>query len=197
MRIGYARVSTGEQHLDVQLAKLTQAGCVKIYQEKRSGTDDTRAELAKCLDYLREGETLVVTKLDRLARSTRHLCDIVHQLGTKGIGLVVLDQAIDTSSPVGRFTFHLLAAVAEFENDIRRERQREGIAAAQARGTHFGRQHHLTPAQVRALCQQRAKGVLIRDLMAQYGLKKAAIYRYLQRGHAGLYESEEELEAAD
>ena len=193
MKIGYARVSTLEQHLDVQLAKLRQAGCVKIYQEKRSGTDDKRPELARCLDYLREGESLVVTKLDRLARSTRHLCTLVHQLGDKGVGLVVLDQAIDTGSPVGRFTFHLLAAVAEFENDIRRERQREGIVAAQARGVQFGQGKRLTPMQVRELCQRRRTGVLIRDLMTQYGLKKAAIYRYLKQGQP----ETEQAEASD
>jgi len=182
MRIGYARVSTVEQHLDVQLAKLTAAGCVKIYREKRSGKDDKRPELAKCLDYLREGESLVVTKLDRLARSTQHLCAIVQQLKERGVDLVVLDQAIDTTSPVGRFTFHLLAAMAEFENDIRRERQMEGIAAARGRGVQFGRKKRLTPAQVQALRHQRAQGVLIRDLMVAYGLKKAAIYRYLVQG---------------
>jgi DNA invertase Pin-like site-specific DNA recombinase len=192
-RIGYARVSTLEQHLDVQLAKLHGAGCVKIYQEKRSGADADRLELAKCLDYVREGESLVVTKLDRLARSTRHLCAIVDQLGAKGVELVVLDQAIDTSTPVGRFTFHLLAALAEFERSLIHERQREGIVAAQARGVQFGRGKRLSPVQVAALCRQRAQGVLIRDLMAQYGLKKAAIYRYLAQGRHG----DAQAEAAD
>jgi DNA invertase Pin-like site-specific DNA recombinase len=179
MNIGYARVSTLGQHLDVQLDKLQQAGCVKIYQEKRSGLDDTRPELAKCLDYLREGESLVVTKLDRLARSTLHLCTIAQTLRNKGAGLVVLDQAIDTSTPTGQFTFHMLAAMAEFETALRRERQLEGIAHAQARGVRFGRLPGLTPAQIADVQAKRAAGVRIKTLMQEYHLSKSALYRYL------------------
>jgi DNA invertase Pin-like site-specific DNA recombinase len=193
MKIGYARVSTLGQHLDVQLAKLQQAGCVKIYQEKRSGLDDTRPELAKCLDYLREGESLVVTKLDRLARSTLHLCTIAQTLCTKGAGLVVLDQAIDTSTPTGQFTFHMLAAMAEFETALRRERQMEGIAHAQARGVRFGRLPGLTPAQIADVQAKRAAGVLIKTLMQEYHLSKSALYRYLAAAPYG----QPQAEAAD
>ena len=191
MKISYARVSPWSSILTCNLPNSLQAGCVKIYQEKRSGTDDKRPELARCLDYLRE-ESLVVAKLDRLARSTRHLCTLVHQLGDKGVGLVVLDQAIDTGSPVGQFTFHLLAAVAEFENDIRRERQQEGIVAAE-RGVQFGQGKRLTPMQSGSCASVGVQGCFIRDLMTQYGLKKAAIHRYLKQGQA----PQAEAEAAD
>jgi DNA invertase Pin-like site-specific DNA recombinase len=178
-RVGYARVSTLEQHLDVQLTKLTAAGCDPIFQEKRSGTDDKRPVLAECLRYVRTGEAIVVTRLDRLARSLHHLCTIAKDLEQRGIHLLVLDQAIDTSTPSGELHFHMLGAIAQFENRLRHERQMEGIAVAKARGVQFGRQKALTPAQVVTLQQERAQGVLIRDLMARYGLKKAAIYRYL------------------
>jgi DNA invertase Pin-like site-specific DNA recombinase len=178
-RIGYARVSTIEQHLDVQLAKLTQAGCDPIFQEKRSGTDDTRPVLAECLRYVRTREALVVTRLDRLARSLHHLCTIAKDLNQRGVHLIVLDQQIDTSTPSGELHFHMLGAIAQFENRLRHERQMEGIAHAKQRGVRFGRQHALTQPEVLALRQQRAAGVLIKDLMHQYGLSKASVYRYL------------------
>jgi DNA invertase Pin-like site-specific DNA recombinase len=178
-RIGYARVSTIEQHLDVQLAKLTQAGCEPIFQEKRSGTDDARPVLAECLRYVRTGEALVVTRLDRLARSLHHLCTIARDLNQRGVHLVVLEQQIDTSTPSGELHFHMLGAIAQFENRLRHERQMEGIAAAQARGVHFGRKHALTPAQVIEVQHRRAQGVLIKELMREYRLSKAALYRYL------------------
>jgi DNA invertase Pin-like site-specific DNA recombinase len=137
-------------------------------------------ELARCLDYVRDDQDpLVITRLDRLARSMVDLCTIVASLQAKGVQLLVLDQAIDTTRPAGRLTFHLLSAIAEFETDLRRERQMEGIAHAKAHGVHFGRTHALTPVQVAALRQRRAQGVLIKVLMQEYGLSKAAIYRYL------------------
>src|SRR5215813_11659414 len=178
-RVGYARVSTLEQHLDVQLAKLTQAGCAPIFQEKRSGTDDKRPVLAECLRYVRTGEALVVTRLDRLARSLHHLCTIAKDLHQRGVHLIVLDQQIDTSTPSGELHFHMLGAIAQFENRLRHERQMEGIAAAKARGVRFGRQHRLTTWQVQELRQRRAQGVLIKTLMQDYRLSKAALYRYL------------------
>ena len=182
MKVGYARVSTLEQHLDVQLAKLRQYGCEEIFEEKRSGTDDTRPVLRACLTFVRHGDTLVITKLDRLARSMLHLCTIANQLKTKGVAFQVLDQTVDTTHPTGVLLFQMLGAIAEFEHAIRQERQREGIAAAQARGVRFGRQKALTPVQVGALRAQRRQGTLIKDLMRQYGVKKSAIYRYLQQG---------------
>jgi DNA invertase Pin-like site-specific DNA recombinase len=192
-RVGYARVSTLEQHLDVQLAKLTAAGCEPIFQEKRSGTDDKRPVLAECLRYVRRDEALVVTRLDRLARSLHHLCTIARDLEQRGIHLMVLDQAIDTSTPSGELHFHMLGAISQFENRLRHERQMEGIAAAKVRGVQFGRQPALTPAQVIEVQDRRAQGVLIKELMREYRLSKAALYRYLAQGRQG----DTQAEAAD
>jgi DNA invertase Pin-like site-specific DNA recombinase len=175
--VGYARVSSVGQSLAVQLEKLQ--GCDPIFQEKRSGTSDNRPQLAACLQYVRRGDTLVVTKLDRLARSTLHLCQLADTLQRKGVALRVLDQAIDTSDATGRLLFNMLGAIAQFETEIRAERQLDGIAHARARGVAFGRRPALTPEQVMELRERRQQGVLIKDLMAAYGLGKTALYRYL------------------
>jgi DNA invertase Pin-like site-specific DNA recombinase len=128
--------------LAVQLEKLECAGCAKVFEEKRSGVDAGRPELQRCIEYLREGDALLVTKLDRLARSTSDLYRIVSQLREKGVEFKVLDDAsIDTSSRTGKLIMGILALIAEFENDIRRERQMDGIAKAQDRGVRFGRYH--------------------------------------------------------
>jgi DNA invertase Pin-like site-specific DNA recombinase len=190
MKVGYARVSTTDQHLDLQLAKLQAAGCEEIFKEHRSGTSAARPALQECLKFLRRTDTLVITRLDRLARSILHLCTIAADLRQRGIQLLVLDQAIDTSTSSGILHFHMLGAIAEFETALRRERQMEGIVHAKANGVHFGRQHALTPVQVAALRQRRAQGVLIKVLMQEYGLSKAAIYRYLAAPHV-------QAEAAD
>jgi DNA invertase Pin-like site-specific DNA recombinase len=159
MLVGYARVSSVGQSLDVQLARL--AHCERIFQEKRSGTTDQRPELRACLSFVREGDTLVVTKLARLARSTLHLCTIAEQLASKGVQLDVLDQAIETRSPTGRLLFHVLGAIAEFETTLRKERQMEGIAHAKGRGVRFGRTHALSALQVDALRQRRPRVSLV------------------------------------
>ena len=123
--IGYARVSSVGQSLDVQLDKLKH--CQKIYKEKQSGTNQKRSELKACLDYIREGDTLVVTRLDRLARSTLHLCQIAETLKEEKVDLQVLDQNINTSDATGRLLFNMLGAIAQFETEIRAERQMEGF----------------------------------------------------------------------
>ncbi len=143
--VGYARVSTVGQSLDVQLEKLKPI-CDKVFREKKSGTTAQRPQLKACLNYLREKDTLVVTKLDRLARSTFHLTQIAESLKEQGIGLKVLDQAIDTTTPTGKLLFDVLAAISEFETAIRKERQMEGIDQAKKRGVRFGRQPKLTRA---------------------------------------------------
>lgn len=178
--VGYARVSSLGQSLEVQLAKLEAAGCEKVYREKRSGLDGDRKELKRAVDYLREGDTLVITKLDRLARSTLHLCQLVDALSGKGVGLRVLDQSIDTTTPTGKLLFHVLASIAEFETSIRRERQMEGIEKAKERGVYIGRQPTLTEDQAVEMRRKRhADNVPIKALMAEYGLSKASVYRYL------------------
>ncbi len=176
--VGYARVSSGGQSLEVQRAKLSH--CDKIFEEKRSGTTADRPELQACLSYLRDGDTLVITKLDRLARSTFHLTQIAENLKEQGIELVVLDQNIDTSTPTGKLLFNMLGAIAEFENEIRKERQLDGIAKAQERGVKFGAKSKLSPDQIAEMREKRASGVLIKDLMREYGLSKASVYRLLK-----------------
>jgi DNA invertase Pin-like site-specific DNA recombinase len=176
--IGYARVSSVGQSLDVQLDKLKH--CDKIYQEKQSGTASKRPRLEACLEYVREGDTLVVTRLDRLARSTLHLCQIADELKRKGVHLQVLDQNIDSSDATGRLLFNMLGAIAQFETEIRAERQLDGIQKAKSKGVRFGRQKTLTKEQIAELQARRKQGTLIKTLMKEYGLSKASIYRYLQ-----------------
>ncbi|MEM9765301.1 MAG: recombinase family protein [Pseudomonadota bacterium] len=176
--VGYARVSSVGQSLDVQRAKLSE--CDKLFEETRSGTDlHARPELKACLSYLREGDVLVVTRLDRLARSTLHLCQIAEALERKRVALRVLDQSIDTSDATGRLLFNMLGAIGQFETELRAERQMDGIARAKARGVAFGRKKRLTAGQVEDLRRARRDGALIRELMERYSLSKASVYRYL------------------
>ena len=176
--IGYARVSSIDQKLSVQLDKLQE--CDKIFQEKVSGTSTKRPQLQACLDYVREGDILVVTRLDRLARSTLDLCKAADFLQSKKVHLKVIDQNIDTSHATGRLLFHMLAAIAQFETEIRSERQREGILKAKERGTAFGRKQSLSATKIKELSAKRKQGTLIKDLMQDYNLSKASVYRYLK-----------------
>jgi len=176
--VGYARVSSVGQSLDVQLDKLKH--CKKIFQEKKSGTSDKRLQLAACLEYVREEDTLVVTRLDRLARSTLHLCQIADELKRKQVELQVIDQNIFTGDATGRLLFNMLGAIAQFETEIRAERQMDGIAKAKQKGVRFGAQRKLTTEQIKELQQKRQEGVLIKTLMSDYRLSKASVYRYLE-----------------
>jgi DNA invertase Pin-like site-specific DNA recombinase len=178
-RVGYARVSTREQDLTVQLEKLK--GCDKIYEEKLSGTHDKRPKLNECLDYVREGDTLVVTRLDRLARSTLHLCEISKLLERKGVSLVVIDQSLDTGTSSGRLLFNMLGAIAQFETEIRSERQAEGIRKALSKGVKFGRKSLLNADQAEVLRRKRREGVTISALMSEFGLGKVSVYNYLRK----------------
>ena len=188
--VGYARVSSVGQSLDVQLDKLKH--CDKIYEEKKSGAaagaPGARSRLEACLEYVREGDTLVVTRLDRLARSTLHLCQIAEELARKGVHLQVLDQNIATGDATGRLLFNMLGAIAQFETEIRAERQLDGIHKAKAQGVRFGRQKTLTKAQVAELQQRRKQGELIKTLMKEYNLSKASVYRYLNQPDPALSE---------
>jgi DNA invertase Pin-like site-specific DNA recombinase len=165
------------QSLDVQLDKLKH--CDKIYQEKKSGTMEQGSSLEACLEYVREGDTLVVSRLDRLARSTLHLCQIADLLKRKNVILHVLDQNIDTSDATGRLLFNMLSAIAEFETEIRSERQLDGIQKAKELGVHFGRKKLLSAQQVTELHLRREQGTLIKILMKDFTLSKASVYRYL------------------
>jgi len=178
-RVGYARVSSVGQSLDVQLDKLNEVKCDEIFRETHTGTTDQRRQLQSMMQYVRKGDTLYVTKLDRLGRSTLHLTKIFDQLKQKGIEIIVLDQNIDTSTPVGQLMLNVLASIAEFETEIRKERQREGIAKAMTKGVQFGRKAVLNSEQVEQLKKKRKAGVLIRVLMSEYGVSKATVYRLL------------------
>lgn len=176
--IGYARVSSVGQSLAVQRDRLQH--CDKIFEEQRSGTAGKRPRLLACLEYVREGDTLVVTRLDRLARSTLHLCQIAEELHRKGVHLHVLDQQLNTSDATGRLLFHMLGAIAQFETELRAERQREGIEHAKARGVTFGRHTTLAPVQIAELQDRRRQGWTISTLMSSYRISKATVYRYLR-----------------
>jgi len=175
--VGYARVSSVGQSLNVQLDKLSH--CDKIFTEKKSGVVVKRERLCACLEYIREGDTLVVTRLDRLARSTLHLCQIAVELQSKGVNLCVLDQNIDTASATGRLLFNMLGAIAQFETELRAERQMDGIIKAKERGVRFGRKKKLTKEQIEELSRRREGGVLIKTLMQDYDISKVSVYRYL------------------
>ena len=180
--VGYARVSSVGQSLDVQREKL--GDCDKLFEEKRSGTTDARPQLKQCLDYVRDGDQLIVTRIDRLARSTLHLCQIAETLSEKGVDLVVLDQNIDTSDATGRLLFNMLGAIGQFETEIRAERQMDGIKKAKDRGVQFGKRPALNDDQIADLREKRKQGALIRELMTEYRLSKATIYRYLAENGA-------------
>ena len=137
--VDYARVSSVGQSLAVQLDKLQH--CDKFFQQTTSGAVWKRPRLEACLEYVREGDTLVVTRLDRLARSTLHLCQIAAELHRKQVHIQVLDQHLDTSDATGRILFHMLGAIAQFETELRAERQIDGIQKAKAQGVRFGRKH--------------------------------------------------------
>lgn len=176
-KVGYARVSSVGQSLDVQLDKLK--NCNKIFQEKKSAAGGKRPQLAACLEYVREGDILVVTRLDRLARSTLHLCQIADELKRKEVELQVLDQNINTADATGRLLFNMLGAINQFETEIRAERQTDGINKAKQKGVKFGAARKLTVEQIKELKEKRNSGVLIKHLMKEYNLSKASVYRYL------------------
>lgn len=175
--IGYARVSSVGQSLDVQIEKL--AHCDKIFKEKTSGSTATRPQLAEALNYVRQGDTFIITKLDRLARSTLHLTQIADRLKNKGVELVVIDQSIDTNTPSGKLLFNMLASISEFETEIRKERQIEGVAMARKKGVKFGAKAKLSESQIEQMKVDR-KTLKITELMAKYNLSKASVYRLLK-----------------
>jgi DNA invertase Pin-like site-specific DNA recombinase len=176
---GYARVSTDGQSLAAQDAQLHAAGCAKVYSEKVSGAKTDRAELAKVLDRLQPGDVLVVTRLDRLARSTRDLLNILHVLGERGIGFKSLGDAwADTTTPQGRLLTTMLAGVAEFERELIKARTGEGRKRAVARGVRFGRPNKLTAHQRQEALTRLARGEETQtDIARSYNVSQGTISR--------------------
>jgi DNA invertase Pin-like site-specific DNA recombinase len=178
--LGYARISTGEQELDLQQDALTAAGCLRIFSDTASGALDERPELARLLDHLREGDTLVVWRLDRLGRSLRHLIDTVAMLAERGVGFRSLQESIDTTTPGGRLVFHVFAALAEFERDLIRERTRAGLEAARARGRNGGRPSVMTAEKLRVARElYDAREHTTAQIAAVLGVSRATLYRHL------------------
>jgi DNA invertase Pin-like site-specific DNA recombinase len=176
--IGYARVSTTDQSLDIQEAALKAAGCEVIRSEKRSGTTTTgRAELQTVLDFLRPGDVLMVTRIDRLARSIGDLQHIVRAVKAKGATLKATEQPIDTGTAAGKCFLDMLGVFAEFETNLRKERQLEGIAKAKAAGVYKGRPASIDPVQIRQL---KAQGVGPSQIAKQLGIARASVYRALE-----------------
>ena len=177
---GYARVSTIDQDLRLQRAALKAAGCDVIRAEKASGNRrDGRTELQVLLDFVRSGDTLIVTRIDRLARSMKDLQDIVHELKNRGVALRATEQPIDTSTAAGKAFLDMLGVFAEFETNLRRERQLEGIAAAKARGVYTGRKPRIDPAAVRQLRDQEKLGPSA--IAQRLGIGRASVYRLLSQ----------------
>ncbi len=179
-RIGYARVSTHDQDPSLQIAALQAAGCAVIRTETRSGTSlDGRQELHTILAFLRPGDTLVVTRIDRLARSIGDLQDIVRTLKAKGATMMATEQPIDTGTAAGKAFLDMLGVFAEFETNLRRERQTEGIAKAKAEGRYKGRKRTIEPAIVAKL---KADGLGAAAIARQLGIGRASVYRVLSTG---------------
>ena len=178
--VGYARVSTREQHPQAQTDALTAAGCTKVFTDQASGTLAKRPALDQALDYLREGDTLVITKLDRLGRSVRNLKTLVDQLQARQVGLRALSQGIDTTTPGGRLFFHMLAAIAEFEHDLIVERTHDGLAAARARGRKGGPKFKMTPTRAQqARAMYDAGQHTVQEIADTFGVSRPTIYRHL------------------
>lgn len=190
MNIGYARVSTHTQDTALQRVALEEAGCARIFDETASGAQRDRPILAEALGYMREGDTLVVWKLDRLARSTKQLIDTVEALEARAIGFRSLTEQINTTSAGGRLIFHVFAALAEFERGLIRERTVSGLARAREQGRVGGR-----PRSIGANDLQAAKALLadpsisVVDVAKRIGVSAATLYRYLPGGRSTLIEA--------
>ncbi|MBV6306299.1 recombinase family protein [Candidimonas humi] len=178
-RIGYARVSTDDQHLDLQRDALMQAGCGVIYEEAASGKSAARPELEQCRKALRAGDTLVVWRLDRLGRSLPDLVHVVNDLEQRGVGFESLTEKIETSSAAGKLIFHVFAALAEFERGLIRERTHAGLAAARARGRVGGRKPKLEEKQVREIkALLRDPDIQVSEVARRYGISRTTLYKY-------------------
>jgi DNA invertase Pin-like site-specific DNA recombinase len=181
MLAGYARVSTQEQTLHLQQDALKKAGCERVFTDTISGASQERKGLQEALTFMREGDTLVVWKLDRLGRSLKHLIETVNALSARGIGFRSLTEQIDTTTPGGKLIFHVFGALAEFERDLIRERTHAGLVAARARGRQGGRPQKLDEKQVQVLKRLYAdKSNSIQDILKAMSISRGTLYRYVK-----------------
>jgi DNA invertase Pin-like site-specific DNA recombinase len=183
MKVGYARVSSDDQDLEIQIAALKAAGCEKVFSEKRSGTTTKgRGKLAEALDWVRDGDTLYITRIDRLARSMKDLQDIVDQLKQKKVALRATEQPVDTSTAAGKAFFDMLGVFAEFETNLRRERQMEGIAAAKKKpGKYMGRKPSVPVDTVKAML---ADGRRPTDIARKLKIGRTSVYAVIKEAAA-------------
>lgn len=181
MKIGYARVSTIDQNLNLQTDALKKAGCEKIFTDMASGLLDSRKGLAEAIEFCRAGDSLIVWKLDRLGRSLKHLIETVNKLHAKGIGFVSLQESVDTTTSGGKLVFHVFGALAEFERELILERTRAGLKAARSRGKLGGRPKKLSNKQIE-MAQKLMKDPSnsIREICATLKISRATLYRYCQ-----------------
>jgi DNA invertase Pin-like site-specific DNA recombinase len=179
MLIGYARVSTTDQNLDLQIDALTKAGCQKLFDDKISGSRAARPGLAKALEMLRDGDTLVVWKLDRLGRSVKNLVDLVGELHRQGVHFKSLTDAIDTGTSSGRFFFHVMASLAEMERDLTVERTRAGLEVARQLGRKGGRKRQMTDSKIESAKKLLTSGMPPRDVAKNLGVSIPTLYRWI------------------
>jgi DNA invertase Pin-like site-specific DNA recombinase len=184
MKIGYARVSSKEQNLDMQVIALEEAGCEKIYEEKVSGVKADRPILNNLIRQLRPNDVLVIWKLDRLGRSLKHLIELVQELIENNIGLCSLNDPIDTTSPQGRLVFNIFASLAEFERDVIRERTQAGLNAARARGRLGGRPKGISKTAEATACAAetlyKEKKLSVIEICKKLSISKSTLYKYLR-----------------
>ncbi|SMF97909.1 Site-specific DNA recombinase [Methylomagnum ishizawai] len=179
MKIGYARVSTGEQNPDLQLDALKAAGCERVFIDKASGADFKRAELAKCLKALGEGDTLTVWKLDRLGRTVHKLIELLDGLKGRGVAFQSLTESIDTATPTGRAMWQMVGILAELERSLISERTKAGREAAKARGVKMGRKVKLSPEQIVHAHKLLETGEHINDVAKSLSVSRRTLYRVL------------------
>ena len=185
MRIGYVRVSSEEQNLDLQLEAMRQAGCDKVYEDKASGVTQDRPGLQLALEVLREGDTLVVWKLDRLGRTVKQLVNFVTWFEENGIHLRSLTDSIDTSTPSGRFFFHIMASLSQMERELLLERTRAGLSAARARGRLGGRKPKMTDQKLLSAKKLLAAGTTPKEVASHLGISVPTLYRWIPGAAAG------------
>lgn len=189
MLVGYARVSTQDQDVSLQLDALQSAGCEKVFTEKASGAQRDRPRLGEAVAYMREGDTLVVWKLDRLARSLKQLIETVEELGGHGIGLKSLTESIDTTTSGGKLIFHIFAALAEFERGVIRERTKAGLEAARARGRTGGRPPSLSENDIAAArAMLRDPEITVGEVAKRLGVVQSTLYRHIPGGRSAIAE---------